>query len=57
VLFTFVHYPHWQNMPALLALSIVLGYNYERSGRLVGPIVTHALFNAVFLGLSLVEHG
>lgn len=57
VLFTIVHEPQWQNMPALLVLSIVLGYNYERSGRLLGPIVTHALFNAVFLGVNLIEHG
>ena len=57
VLFTLVHQPQWQNMPALLVLAIVLGYNYERSGRLAGPIVTHALFNAVFLGVNLIEHG
>jgi len=57
MLFTLVHIPHWQNMPALLVLSIVLGYNYERSGRLLGPIVTHALFNAVFLGVTLIGHG
>jgi membrane protease YdiL (CAAX protease family) len=43
----------WVQMPALLALGVVLGYNYERSGRLVAPIVVHALFNGVSMGVSL----
>jgi membrane protease YdiL (CAAX protease family) len=34
-------------VPPLLALSITLGYNYERTGRLLPNMVTHALFNAV----------
>ncbi len=31
---------------ALFLLSLGLGWVYERSGRLIGPIVMHALFNA-----------
>jgi len=35
--------------PALFALAVILGYNYERTGRLLAPILTHALFNATFI--------
>lgn len=47
VLFALVHAPYWHTMPALLVLSIVLGYNYERCGRLYPSILIHVLFNAV----------
>ena len=40
----------WVPLPALFALGVVLGYNYERSGRLVAPILIHALFNGVSVG-------
>ncbi len=43
----------WVQLPALLALGVVLGYNYERSGRLVAPILIHVLFNAVSVGVAL----
>jgi len=45
--FALVHlaYPH--SMPAMFALGVVLGYNYARSGRLLAPILIHAIFNAV----------
>jgi membrane protease YdiL (CAAX protease family) len=43
----------WVQLPAIFALGIVLGYNYERSGRLVAPILIHALFNAVSVAVSL----
>ena len=33
--------------PALFALGVVLGYNYERTGRLLAPMLIHALFNGV----------
>lgn len=49
VFFSLVHAPYWQTVPALFALSVFIGYNYERSGRLVAPIVTHALFNGVMM--------
>jgi len=42
-----------QFIPALIALGIVLGYNYERSGRLYAPILTHAIFNGVQIALML----
>lgn len=54
VFFTGVHYnpEHGQGpqaLPALFALSIALGYNYERTGRLLAPIIAHAVFNGAFI--------
>ncbi len=43
----------WVQWPALFALAVVLGYNYERSGRLYAPILIHALFNAVSVAVFL----
>jgi membrane protease YdiL (CAAX protease family) len=43
----------WVQLPALLALGVVLGYNYERSGRMVAPVLIHALFNGVSVAVSL----
>jgi len=48
-LFAAVHASQWTAIPALLFLSIVLGYNYERTGRLLPCIVAHAGFNAIFV--------
>ncbi|MEM9250922.1 MAG: JDVT-CTERM system glutamic-type intramembrane protease [Planctomycetota bacterium] len=39
-------------MPALAILSITLGYQYERTRSLITPIVCHAGFNAVNIGLA-----
>ena len=59
VLFTAVH---WDAIPPdgrpaglamLLVLGIVLGGLRERTGGLVAPIVLHALFNAVNLGVAV----
>lgn len=47
--FTAIHVPQYHHMPSLFALSLVLGYNYERTGRLMAPLLTHALFNLVNL--------
>ncbi len=45
LLFTIVHSnaSHW---PALLALSVCIGYSYEKSGSLFRPIFIHMIFNA-----------
>ncbi len=49
-LFALGHLPsEWTAIPALVFLSIVLGYNYERTGRLLPCIVAHAGFNAIFV--------
>ena len=44
-LFALVH-PTPTQVP-LFALSVVLGYNYERTGRLMPPVLIHMLFNIV----------
>lgn len=41
--------PPWQDVPALFVLALALGYNYERSGRLLAPILIHAIFNLVMI--------
>jgi membrane protease YdiL (CAAX protease family) len=38
-----------QAVGALAALAGMLGWLYERSGRLIAPIVAHAVFNAVMI--------
>ena len=53
--FAFVHAEYPTSMPAIFALSMVLGYNYERSGRLLAPILIHALFNGVFILEMLIR--
>jgi membrane protease YdiL (CAAX protease family) len=35
----------------LLLLSLFLGWIYERTGRLIAPIIAHGLFNATNLAL------
>ncbi len=50
-----VHLPV-QDIPAIFALSVVLGYNYERCGRLYASILMHALFNAANIWMFLSTH-
>jgi len=53
IFFALIHAPaEPQAVPSLFALSLAMGYNYERTGRLVSPIVIHAIFNAVALLLT-----
>ncbi len=44
-LFAAVHASVPHTVPALLLLGVLLGYLYERTGSLTGPILVHALFN------------
>jgi len=44
-LFGLMHTVTPQHIPALIALGVILGYAYERSGSLVLPIFVHMLFN------------
>ncbi|HOF17984.1 MAG TPA: CPBP family intramembrane metalloprotease [Phycisphaerae bacterium] len=57
VVFGLLHMDTPQYIPALIVLGIVLGYNYERSGRLLGPIVLHVMFNGVQLAVQLAHGG
>jgi membrane protease YdiL (CAAX protease family) len=43
---------HW---PALFALSLCLGYTYEKSGSLYRPVFVHMLFNAMSVLAALNE--
>jgi hypothetical protein len=52
--FGLMHANQPQAIPALIVLGIVLGYNYERTGRLWAPIVIHGLFNLVMIVESLL---
>jgi membrane protease YdiL (CAAX protease family) len=56
VIFGGVH-AEWQNVPALIILGIALGYNYERTGRLLPAILIHALFNGIMVTAALMDAG
>jgi len=43
---------HW---PALFALSMCMGYSYEKSGSLFRPIFIHSLFNAISITAALYQ--
>lgn len=51
-LFGLLHLPVPQHVPALTVLALILGYQYERTGSLIVPIIVHMLFN----GKSLLWH-
>ncbi|MHC4562886.1 MAG: lysostaphin resistance A-like protein [Planctomycetota bacterium] len=53
--FAVVHLGQPAHWPALFILAIALGYNYERTGRLLPAIIGHAAFNATFTVLTLVS--
>lgn len=53
-IFAAVHWSQPQAVPSLFVLAVVMGYNYERTGRLLAPILIHALFNAANLALRFV---
>ncbi len=51
VIFASVH-GQPQNIPALFALSVAMGYNYERCGRLWPAILIHMIFNGVMIAVN-----
>ena len=53
-IFALFHLGTPQNIPALFVLAVVLGYNYERCGRLWAPILIHMLFNGAMISLYLL---
>ncbi|MBN1553695.1 MAG: CPBP family intramembrane metalloprotease [Phycisphaerae bacterium] len=52
--FALFHFNTPQNIPALFVLAVVVGYNYERCGRLWPAILIHMLFNGITLILNLL---
>jgi len=55
ILFSAMHFTDIKSLPALFALSLALGYNYERTGRLYSPIMIHMLFNLVNIAEMLTN--
>ncbi|MGP1309481.1 MAG: lysostaphin resistance A-like protein, partial [Phycisphaerales bacterium] len=47
----------WHAMPTLFAVGAICGYAFERTGRLGAPILIHAAFNALNLGMALAAAG
>lgn len=43
----------WHAMPTLFAVGALCGVSFERTGRLGTPVLIHAAFNAVNLGMAL----
>jgi len=56
-LFGLAHFQYWHTVPALFCLGVALGYNYERCGRLISPILTHAIFNGVSIVIYTSVNG
>ncbi len=52
--FGLIHSQNPHTVPALVVLGIILGYHYERTDRLLAPILIHSIFNilniAIFMG-------
>ena len=53
IIFAALHPP--MHLPALLVLSVCIGYSYEKSGSLFRPIFIHLLFNAVSITFALLQ--
>ncbi len=53
VFFAMLH--PWMHWPALFALSMCLGYAYEKSGSLYRPIFIHMLFNTASITILLIQ--
>jgi membrane protease YdiL (CAAX protease family) len=53
IIFSVLH--PWMHIPALLVLSIAMGYAYEKSGSLLRPIFVHFLFNGITIAFTLLN--
>lgn len=53
IIFSVLH--PWMHLPALLVLSVAMGYAYEKSGSLLRPIFIHLLFNGVTIAFALIK--
>jgi membrane protease YdiL (CAAX protease family) len=56
-LFVLAHWGIPHDVVPLLPLAVVLGYSYERCGRLVPSILIHAIFNALMTVMFLAGLG
>jgi membrane protease YdiL (CAAX protease family) len=53
IMFSVLH--PWMHLPALLVLSVAMGYAYEKSGSLLRPIFVHFLFNGLTIAFALLS--
>lgn len=53
IIFSVLH--PWMHLPALLVLSVAMGYAYEKSGSLLRPIFIHFLFNGLTIVFALMQ--
>ena len=53
VIFSVLH--PWMHLPAILVLSVAMGYAYEKSGSLLRPIFVHFLFNGLTIAFALMK--
>jgi membrane protease YdiL (CAAX protease family) len=56
-LFGAMHYATPHQVPALIALGLLLGYLYERTGSLTLPVLVHLLFNGKSLLWNALKYG
>ncbi len=52
IIFSVLH--PWMHLPALLILSVCMGYAYERSGSLLRSIFIHFFFNSATIAFALL---
>ena len=55
VLFGVVHLPLWSALLPLAVFGVLLGYSYERTGKLLPAIVAHAVFNAANILVAITS--
>jgi membrane protease YdiL (CAAX protease family) len=53
-LFGAVHLPIWPAVLPLAIFGVLLGYSYERTGKLLPAIVAHSLFNATYILIAII---
>jgi membrane protease YdiL (CAAX protease family) len=54
-LFALAHLGHGPDPIAIFVLAIILGYTYQQTHRVIPCIITHMLFNALSLGMLLMQ--
>jgi membrane protease YdiL (CAAX protease family) len=52
IIFSLLH--PWMHLPALIILSVAIGYAYERSGSLLRSIFIHCFFNSAMIAFALL---
>ena len=52
IIFSVLH--PWMHLPALLILSVCMGYAYEKSGSLLRSIFIHCFFNSATIAFALL---